>query len=229
MRPPEPRALARTRRAIDHIDDARARQGLAASANAVVRGFSDLHQGRVLVATGIIASAMPTSSDVPPARQRLLRLLPPPARLAPWLRLLPAPMQRRLLERAMARVLAAPLEGGALAFLRGRRLGIDVVDLGLHWVVELRGDRLIASVDAPEASVRGSATDLLLLASRLEDADTLFFQRRLMLTGDTELGLTARNVLDRLPWESVPLALRIALNRGARFARAARGAHRGHA
>ena len=50
-----------------------------------------------------------------------------------------------------------------------------------------------------------------------------------MLTGDVELGLTARNLLDRLPWETVPLGLRIALNRGARFARAARGAYRAKA
>src|SRR3546814_2476010 len=75
--------------------------------------------------------------------------------------------------------------------------------------------------------VRGTATDLLLLAARLEDADTLFFQRRLVLTGDTELGLTVRNLLDRLPWEAVPLAVRIGLNRGERLARAARLAHRG--
>jgi len=73
----------------------------------------------------------------------------------------------------------------------------------------------------PEAGVRGSATDLLLLASRLEDADTPFFQRALELTGDTELGLTARNLLEWLPWESVPLGLRIALNRCARLARRA--------
>src|SRR3546814_17833041 len=70
--------------------------------------------------------------------------------------------------------------------------------------------------------VRGTATDLLLLAARLADADTLFFQRRLVLTGDTELGLTVRNLLDRLPWEAVPLAVRIRLKRGARLTRAAR-------
>lgn len=81
-------------------------------------------------------------------------------------------------------------------------------------------------VNAPaEATVRGTATDLLLLAGRLEDADTLFFQRRLVLAGDVELGLTARNLLDRLPWETVPLGLRIVLNRGARLARAARAAY----
>ena len=109
--------------------------------------------------------------------------------------------------------------------MAGRRLGIEVDDLGLRWVVELQTQRL-SVVDAPaEATVRGSATDLLLLAGRLEDADTLFFQRRLVLTGDVELGLTARNLLERLPWENVPLGLRIALNRGARMARAARSAH----
>ena len=109
--------------------------------------------------------------------------------------------------------------------MRGRRLGIDVSDLGLHWVIGWHDGRLCVLDAAPEASVRGSATDLLLLASRLEDADTLFFQRRLVLTGDTELGLTARNLLERLPWESVPLWLRIMLDRGARFARDARAVH----
>ena len=124
----------------------------------------------------------------------------------------------------MAKVLAGPLATDALGFMSGRRLGIEVSDLALRWVVELQGDRLRV-VDVPaEATVRGSATDLLLLAGRLEDADTLFFQRRLVLTGDVELGLTARNLLDRLPWEKVPLGLRIALNRGARLARAARSA-----
>ncbi len=127
----------------------------------------------------------------------------------------------------MARVLAAPLREGALDFMRGHRLAIEVSDLRLHWMLELREQRLCAIDGEPEATVRGSATDLLLLAGRLEDADTLFFQRRLVLTGDTELGLTARNMLERLPWESIPLGLRIALNRGARFARAARAAHRG--
>lgn len=162
-----------------------------------------------------------------PSAERLLRLLPPPARWAPLLRALPPGVQARLLERAMAAVLAAPIGDGSLDFMAGRRLGIEVTDLGLRWTVELRNGRLQASADAAEASVRGSATDLLLLASRLEDADTLFFQRRLVLTGDVELGLTARNTLERLPWESVPLALRIGLNRGARLARAARAAHGG--
>lgn len=178
----------------------------------------------------MIATIMHTHTDSASAPAHpLLRLIPPPRRIAPLLRVLPCSTQKRLLERAMAKVLAAPMTDGTLDFMAGRRLGIEVSDLGLRWVVELQGQQLVV-VNAPaEATVRGTATDLLLLAGRLEDADTLFFQRRLVLTGDVELGLTARNMLDRLPWETVPLGLRIALNRGARFARAARGAYRAKA
>ena len=160
--------------------------------------------------------------------QRLLRLLPPPRRLALPLRVVPDVLQRRLLEAVTRRVLQASLRAGKLAFLIDRRIAIEVTDLDLRWVLTAQADRLgTCEGDVPaEAAVRGRALEFLLLASRLEDADTLFFQRRLALTGDTELGLTARNLLDQLPWESIPLALRIGLHRAARFAAAAREAHR---
>jgi O2-independent ubiquinone biosynthesis accessory factor UbiT len=172
-----------------------------------------------------------TASDHVPSRASWLRLLPPPRRWAPLLRAVPPGLQARLLELAMGRVLAAPVASGALELLQARRLGIEVSDLGLRWVVELRDGRMcVCPRDcSAEATVRGSATDLLLLASRREDADTLFFQRRLILTGDTELGLTARNLLDQLPWQDVPLGLRIALHRFAGLAQAARAAHQGQA
>ncbi|WP_246048647.1 ubiquinone anaerobic biosynthesis accessory factor UbiT [Arenimonas terrae] len=214
-----PSELARRQLALV-IDDACRQQGLA----------PDPGQGAPPVAPGSLSPAMtPSASDHSLLTRRLLRGFPPPARWAALLRRLPPSWQARVLEAAVARLLAQPLGAGQLDFMQGRRLGIEVPDLGLCWVLVLDGSRLRAT-DAPaEATVRGSATDLLLLASRLEDADTLFFQRRLELTGDTELGLTARNLLDRLPWEEVPLAVRILLNRGARAARAARRAHRGEA
>ena len=204
---------------------ARHASAFAIDAACRAQGFApDLDQGGNPDSRLIIAPTMHTTpaSD---ARSRLLRLLPPPTRWAPLLRACPPALQQRLLEQAMMRGLAVPLGSGALEFLQGRKLGIEVSDLDLRWVVTFERGRLIVVDQPAEASVRGTATDLLLLAGRLEDADTLFFQRRLVLTGDTELGLTARNVLDRLPWEQVPLGLRIALNRGARLAQSARAAH----
>lgn len=199
------------------IDDGCRQQGLA----------PDPGQGAAPVGTGSLLSTMnPSPSDTPILPRLLLRAFPPPTRWAPLLRQLPPAWQGPLLEAAVARVLEPPLRAGLLDFMQGRRLGIEVCDLGLRWVLALQGDRLRATQEPADATVRGSATDLLLLASRLEDADTLFFQRRLELTGDTELGLTVRNLLDRLPWEEVPLGVRILLDRAARTARAARRAHR---
>jgi len=203
------------------IGEARRQQGIAA----------DLDQGGAPPDERMIALAMTFAArnEMSLPERVLLRLVPPPRRAAPLLRLVPRSFQARLLEQAMASVFEACASDGSLDFMDGRRLGIEIVDLGLRWVVE-RGEGRVRVTDAPpEACVRGTAVDMLLLAGRLEDADTLFFQRRLTLTGDTELGLTARNLLERLPWESVPLALRIVLNRGARLARAARAAHRGEA
>lgn len=194
------------------IADARRAQGLA----------PDVDQGGRPVAEAMIAADMHS----PPAPHRWLRFVPPPARLAPLVGRVPLRWQGRLLERAIAAALAAPLAAGMLDFMRDRRLGIEVDDLGLRWTLALHDGRVVVVEEIPEASVRGSAADLLLMAARLEDADTLFFQRRLVLTGDTELGLTARNVLDRLPWEDVPLALRVLLHRAAGLARDAREAHR---
>jgi predicted lipid carrier protein YhbT len=158
--------------------------------------------------------------------RRFLRAVPPPERLAAPLRLLPPSLLNRGSQVLVDAVLTGPLASGSLDYLEGRRVGVEVVDLELRWVIAIDGRRVsvLEPGAAAEATVRGSATDLLLLASRLEDADTLFFQRRLQLTGDVVLGLMVRNMLDQLPWESMPLALRIGLNRGARLARAAREA-----
>ncbi|MFP7721311.1 ubiquinone anaerobic biosynthesis accessory factor UbiT [Lysobacter sp. A3-1-A15] len=172
-------------------------------------------------------AVMPGPVEAHPAVRHLLRWLPPPSRLAPVLRRLPAAASHQLLGRALEKVLATPVSNGDFEFMVGRRIGIEVIDLGLRWVIQCDEAGLRAGDGAAEATVRGTATDLLLLASRLEDADTLFFQRRLVLTGDVELGLTARNLLERLPWESVPLGIRIGLNRAARLASAAREAHHG--
>jgi O2-independent ubiquinone biosynthesis accessory factor UbiT len=200
------------------ILDARQLQGLTAR-------YPDPTRNPLMNADMLPADTGP-AAPFPP---RWLARLPPPRRLAPLLRCVPASLQCSVLDRVLRQVMARPLAGGALAAIDGRRLGISVDDLGLGWVlqpadgtIEVAGD-----LDRAEATVHGSLTDLMLLASRLEDADTLFFQRRLQLTGDVELGLTARNLLDQLPWEEVPLAARILLHRAARFARMARAAHRG--
>ncbi len=82
--------------------------------------------------------------------------------------------------------------------LHGKRLEIRVTDLGLsfHFTVGAAGFSAARPAAAPDLAISASARDLYLLASRKEDPDTLFFSRRLVVEGDTELGLVAKNTLD---------------------------------
>lgn len=167
---------------------------------------------------------MTTSNALANPLDRLARRLPPPSVMALPVRLCPPPVQRRLLERALNHLLAELVEDGEFDFLADRRLAIEIEDMQLRWVItgDERRLRTVSDREAADATIRGRAVEFVLLASRLEDPDTLFFQRRLEVTGDTTIGLTTRNLLDRLPLEALPLPLRIALNRAGRFARRVR-------
>lgn len=81
--------------------------------------------------------------------------------------------------------------------LQGRRLELAVSDAGIRVALMLDGRRFVtAGFDAPDLVITARARDYLALLLREEDADTLFFSRRLLMEGDTELGLLVKNTLD---------------------------------
>ena len=125
--------------------------------------------------------------------------------LLPLGRHLPFVVQRELMERVMARLFAEPLTEGAFALLEGRWLRLEISDLGLAWCLTCDGTRLqVANRPAGDVCIRGRWRDFLLLASRQEDPDTLFFRRRLVIEGDTDLGLGVKNLLDALDPDQLP-------------------------
>ncbi len=103
------------------------------------------------------------------------------------------------------RVLASALRDGELDYLLGRAVRIHVRDMQLTFCLTLQQDRLVASpeTNVPDLSITGTLHAFLLLAARCEDTDTLFFQRRLRIEGDTELGLEVKNFLDGLDVDSL--------------------------
>ncbi|MEA3275418.1 MAG: SCP2 sterol-binding domain-containing protein [Pseudomonadota bacterium] len=124
--------------------------------------------------------------------------IPSIAPLALPLRLVPVRFHSGALALALNQVMSGALADGELDFLAGRRLEIRVEDLGLRYCLGLSGRQLVGfgTEAAADASIAGDLRELLLLAARREDADTLFFQRRLRMSGDTELGLYVKNFLD---------------------------------
>jgi len=84
--------------------------------------------------------------------------------------------------------------------LRGRCVALRVTDAGVEISLTHTGGGFApAPRDArPDVTIAASSRDLLALALRLEDADSLFFDRRLRMEGDTELGLYVKNTLDAI-------------------------------
>jgi predicted lipid carrier protein YhbT len=56
----------------------------------------------------------------------------------------------------------------------------------------------------PDLAFAAHLSAYLQLLARQEDPDTLFFNRELEITGDTELGLMVKNMLDAVEWPSLP-------------------------
>lgn len=163
--------------------------------------------------------------------QTLIHHLPrsPLARL-PWrapLRKVPRRLQHAALTRALNLALRQQLEDGELDFLNGRIVAIAVTDLDYHWAITLHEDKLclLPDSDGGEAQISDSSREFLLLAARRADPDTLFFQRRLMISGDTELGLAVKNLIDAVDLDELPKPLLRALNLAADVAESADASH----
>lgn len=88
----------------------------------------------------------------------------------------------------------------ALAPLRGKVLRLEIAGLGFGPQFTLDAIGLRPSFGRADVTVRASLADYYALVRRREDPDTLFFTRRLVLEGDTELGLEIKNALDALVW-----------------------------
>jgi O2-independent ubiquinone biosynthesis accessory factor UbiT len=93
--------------------------------------------------------------------------------------------------------------------LHGKQIAIRVKDLGLNLYFTIDADRFTPTRfdKVPDLSISATAHDFFLLATRKEDPDTLFFSRRLIVEGDTELGLVAKNTLDAIELPKLDAAL----------------------
>ncbi|HBT7160672.1 TPA: SCP2 domain-containing protein [Klebsiella pneumoniae] len=142
-------------------------------------------------------------------------LMSVPVKLAPFA------LKRQVLEQVLSWQFRQALAEGELEFLEGRWLSIHVRDIGLLWYTSVVDGRLVVSQQADaDVSLSADASDLLMIAARKQDPDTLFFQRRLVIEGDTELGLYVKNLMDAIELEQMPKALRVMLLQLADFVEA---------
>lgn len=90
-----------------------------------------------------------------------------------------------------------------LTALEDKQFRVRVLDTGGEASYTYRGG-LFRPVFRPERepdlAFAANLSAYLQLLARQEDPDTLFFNRELEITGDTELGLIVKNMLDAVEW-----------------------------
>ena len=137
-----------------------------------------------------------------PRSPQLPRILSLPMRLVPGR--LHGIMAARLLEQ----VFAAQKSDGELDFMEGRSIRIRVLDarIELSLAANAAGFESLPLTHTADLVIEGKTYDYLLLITGREDPDTLFFQRRLRMSGDTALGVHLKNFLASVDLDSLPLA-----------------------
>jgi len=157
-----------------------------------------------LSVSGPIKSKFPMRAIPEFARQIAKKLISIPGRFLPYA------AQKPVLRLVLNEAFRTPLQHGEMRFLEGARVRIRVTDLCIDWLIRVAADRFepIGRERKDDVCITGESRDFLLLATRQADPDTLFFQRRIRIEGDTELGLGVKNTMDSMDWDDLPLPLR---------------------
>ena len=130
------------------------------------------------------------------------------------LRFVPHLFQKLVIEYGLNQFFKESIEQQELHVLEGRRVLLDITDLKLRLMIGVENGRpgLVKNLQLPDVSIRGNLEEFILLAANREDPDTQFFQRRITVEGDTELGLEVKNLIYSLDPDRLPAAVNRLLN-----------------
>ncbi len=120
------------------------------------------------------------------------------------LRGIPDAVHSRLLSHGFNHLLKGQCFSSKLDYLQGKRLWLTITDTGNTWRFRIQDGRFLADQlqSDPEIHISGKLNHFLLLATRNEDPDTLFFARQLSMEGNTEDGLYLKNMIDAMEFDS---------------------------
>ena len=94
-----------------------------------------------------------------------------------------------------------------LAALEDKLFRVRVLDTGGEALYTFRSGLfrpVFQATREPDLAFAANLSAYLQLLTRQEDPDTLFFNRELEITGDTELGLIVKTMLDAVEWPKMP-------------------------
>ncbi len=112
----------------------------------------------------------------------------------PWV------IKKSCIQTWMQNSFQSSIANGDLDFFENKSLNLIVDDIKLRFTIRLNRGKLSINQYSQNSDCEftGNFYDLLLIAAQKRDPDTLFFQRKLMMSGDTQLGLAIKNWLASL-------------------------------
>ncbi|RLA08869.1 MAG: sterol-binding protein [Gammaproteobacteria bacterium] len=120
--------------------------------------------------------------------------------------LVPPTISTGAIVMVLNKTLKSYLINGELDFLKDKVLSIKIEDINVCFAVSIdESKKTIINAVGKQAdmTIAGNLYEFLLLIVRSEDPDTLFFNRRLKMSGDTELGLNVKNFLDSIEFDDL--------------------------
>ncbi|XXQ68592.1 ubiquinone anaerobic biosynthesis accessory factor UbiT [Neisseriaceae bacterium B1] len=118
---------------------------------------------------------------------------------------LPIQPPRYALVFALNTMLERELLSIDMSLFAGRTFEIDVLDAGIKIHFTANKQKFLAEhfISATDLRLAANGVDFMRMILREEDPDTLFFNRKLQIEGDTELGLITKNLLDSVDWSQL--------------------------
>ena len=115
---------------------------------------------------------------------------------------LPGKPPRFVLVSVLNTMLKKGLLPADMELFAGRKFEIEVLDAGIKVRFSADTEKFLDDnfSGAPDLRLAANGIDFMRMMMREEDPDTLFFNRKLQIEGDTELGLITKNLLDSVEW-----------------------------
>ncbi|RDH46509.1 ubiquinone anaerobic biosynthesis accessory factor UbiT [Zooshikella ganghwensis] len=124
--------------------------------------------------------------------------------------LCPTMIQTHVLEKLLNHLLSSVIDEGELDFLEDQWIELKLLDCDLSYFLGYNSQAqrcLVQDKGAADASISCKLTDAILLITQQVDPDTLFFQRRLLLEGNTALSHGFKNILDTVELDQLGFPL----------------------
>lgn len=136
-------------------------------------------------------------------------------------RFLPSKIESLVLDHMINTLSKEFIEHNELEFMLNKIVKVAIPEMNVSWMFtksseeDYKKERLVLIKDRhqkADVTFSGTLNAMILMASQKVDPDTLFFNRELIITGDTNLGLEIKNLIDQFDISLLGLPIKKSLD-----------------